>query len=256
MIIETQFMKNVKFILSTVFNFILLQNMYAKNNTIVKYYDSLWLSTSKDSSIYFTRFVKKDAVYNCYSYWSKSKKLNSISFHTDTLFSKPVGLQLRYYETGQLQDSSLFYENGSVKNTHHYYQRGGLWEHYNVNKSGKPETSEGFDEFGSAIPNFIFEREAAFPEGAAAWKSHIEQNLKTQVPVKNRAPKGTYDVIVQFIVDKTGDISILKTETAMGYGMEEEVIRVIKKSPKWIPAIMLGKLVNAYRRQPVTFIVS
>lgn len=50
--------------------------MYAKNNTIVKYYNFLWLSTSKHSSIYFTQFVKKDAVYYCYSYWSKSKKLN------------------------------------------------------------------------------------------------------------------------------------------------------------------------------------
>jgi protein TonB len=38
--------------------------------------------------------------------------------------------------------------------------------------------------------------------------------------------------------------------------MEEEVVRIIKKGPKWKPAVQNGKLVNAYRRQPVTFVVS
>jgi len=28
---------------------------------------------------------------------------------------------------------------------------------------------------------------------------------------------------------------------------------VIKKGPKWKPAVLNGKTVNAYRRQPVTF---
>jgi hypothetical protein len=37
--------------------------------------------------------------------------------------------------------------------------------------------------------------------------------------------------------------------------MEAEVIRVIKKSGKWIPATMKGKPVKAYRKQPITFIV-
>ena len=37
--------------------------------------------------------------------------------------------------------------------------------------------------------------------------------------------------------------------------MEEEVMRIIKKGPKWIPAMQNGRPVNAYRRQPVTFMV-
>ncbi len=47
----------------------------------------------------------------------------------------------------------------------------------------------------------------------------------------------------------------MKAETSFGYGMEEEVIRIIKKGPKWTPASVNGKHVNAYRRQPVTFAV-
>jgi hypothetical protein len=37
--------------------------------------------------------------------------------------------------------------------------------------------------------------------------------------------------------------------------MEEEVVRILKKSPKWSPAIQNGKPVKAYRRQPVTFMI-
>jgi protein TonB len=37
--------------------------------------------------------------------------------------------------------------------------------------------------------------------------------------------------------------------------MCEEAMRVIKKTKNWIPAIQNGRNVNAYRRQPITFVV-
>jgi protein TonB len=60
-------------------------------------------------------------------------------------------------------------------------------------------------------------------------------------------------VVVRFIVNKDGEISDISAETNLGHGMEQEVIRLIKTSPKWIPASQYGRKVNAYRRQPVTF---
>ncbi|RZM17984.1 MAG: hypothetical protein EOO88_41905, partial [Pedobacter sp.] len=44
-------------------------------------------------------------------------------------------------------------------------------------------------------------------------------------------------------------------ETSFGHGMEAEAIKAIKKGPKWTPAIQNGRNVNAYRRQPITYIV-
>ncbi|MBC7873898.1 MAG: energy transducer TonB, partial [Ferruginibacter sp.] len=41
-----------------------------------------------------------------------------------------------------------------------------------------------------------------------------------------------------------------------GYGMEEEAIKVIKKGPKWEPAVQNGRQVKAYRKQPITFQVT
>jgi len=105
----------------------------------------------------------------------------------------------------------------------------------------------------------VFEKvdvEAIFPGANMGWRKHLEKNLDPHVPVENGAPVGYYTVIVQFIVDKTGNISDVKALTNFGYGMEEQVVRVIQKGPSWKPAIYEGKPVKAYRKQPVTFIVN
>jgi protein TonB len=62
--------------------------------------------------------------------------------------------------------------------------------------------------------------------------------------------------VVQFIVDKDGNVSEVKALTSHGYGMEEEAVRVIKRGPKWTPAIQNGRQVKAYRKQPITFVVT
>jgi protein TonB len=102
----------------------------------------------------------------------------------------------------------------------------------------------------------IFEKveiEASFPGGNAKWKQYLERNCNGQVATDNSAPEGTYTVVVQFVVDKEGNLSDVKALTAHGYGMEQEAIRVIRKGPKWNPAIQNGVSVKAYRKQLITF---
>lgn len=222
---------------------------------ITKYFDSSWKRIPKDSAFFFTEMVKEDTFYRCTSYWMKSKKLNCKSAYFDTLFTKPVGVLLRYYENGQIEDSTHFNQDGTFKNTYHYYNNGKLWVHYQINSKTKKETTDAYDLNGNRIDDFIFSKEAYFEEGDTGWQNFLAENLKTKVPIKNGAPPGQYQVIVEFIVGKNGKIIDVRPKTSLGYGMEDEVIRVIRKSPKWNPAIMMGKTVNAYRRQPITFIV-
>jgi len=104
--------------------------------------------------------------------------------------------------------------------------------------------------------NKIFEKvevEASFPGGDGAWRKFLERNLRGDVASENGAPSGTYTVVVQFVVDKEGNVSDVKALTSHGYGMEDEAVRVIKKGPQWKPAIQNGRNVKAYRRQPITF---
>lgn len=107
--------------------------------------------------------------------------------------------------------------------------------------------------------NHIFDKveiEASFPGGDAKWRRYLETNCNGQVASDNGAPEGTYTTVVQFVVDKEGNISDVRALTNHGYGMEEEAMRVIKKGPKWTPAIQNGRQVKAYRKQPITFQVT
>lgn len=100
------------------------------------------------------------------------------------------------------------------------------------------------------------EVEASFPGGEAAWRRYLQNNLDANTPIDNGAPEGTYQVIVRFIVSRDGSISDVVPETKFGHGMEAEAVKIIKKGPKWTPALQNGRNVNAYRRQPITFVVS
>ena len=106
--------------------------------------------------------------------------------------------------------------------------------------------------------NKIFNKvevEAAFPGGDAAWRNYLQKNLNGSVPVDNGAGEGTFTVIVKFVVSRDGSLSDVSCESDPGFGMCQEAIRVIKKTKNWTPAIQNGRNVNAYRRQPITFLV-
>jgi periplasmic protein TonB len=85
------------------------------------------------------------------------------------------------------------------------------------------------------------------------WQSFLQRNLNANVPVDNGAPAGNYSIELQFMVDTNGAVSDIKPLTNLGYGMEQEAIRVLKKATKWEPAIQNGRQVKAYRRQRITF---
>jgi N-acetylmuramoyl-L-alanine amidase len=99
------------------------------------------------------------------------------------------------------------------------------------------------------------ENEAKFPGGDSAWRRYLEKNLNPGIPVNNGAPQGVYRVIVKFIVNKDGSISDVKAETKHGYGMDSAAVELIKKVPKWDPAIQNNHTVTAYKKQPITFVI-
>jgi len=100
------------------------------------------------------------------------------------------------------------------------------------------------------------DKDAEFPGGEPAWKKFLEKNINGNIAAENDAPAGKYTVIVQFVVSKEGTIKSIQAQTNMGYGMEAELIRVIQMSAQWTPAMLDGKPLNAYRQQPITFVVT
>jgi protein TonB len=87
------------------------------------------------------------------------------------------------------------------------------------------------------------------------WERFLTNNLRADVPVDNGAAPGSYKVLIQFVVDKDGNVSDIKALTSHGHGMEEEAIRVLRKAKGWKAGIQAGMEVKSYHRQPITFVV-
>ncbi|WP_018630273.1 energy transducer TonB [Niabella aurantiaca] len=100
------------------------------------------------------------------------------------------------------------------------------------------------------------QKEAEFPGGLNAWATYLTRSLDVFRPIRNGAAPGKYQVMVQFIIDKDGTLSNIKALTHNGYGMEDEALRVIRRSGKWSPAQQYGRFVKAYRRQPIVFAIT
>lgn len=99
------------------------------------------------------------------------------------------------------------------------------------------------------------EMEASFPGGAEGWKNYLIKNINPILPVDEGWKAGTYTLIVQFIVHQDGTVSDVTTKNYPGSKTAQHCIDIIKNGPNWIPAMQNGLKVNAYRKQPITFVV-
>jgi TonB family protein len=76
--------------------------------------------------------------------------------------------------------------------------------------------------------------EMAAPEGGRkAFKEYLEKNLRYPEQALNNKVEGK--VTVQFTIEPSGKISDFRVLKSLGYGCDEEVVRLIKQGPKWVP---------------------
>jgi len=83
---------------------------------------------------------------------------------------------------------------------------------------------------------------ARFPGGFSKWVKYIGENLEYPESAKRNSIQG--DVFAQFIIEKDGTISNPTITKGLGYGMDEEVIKLLKLAPKWKPSYLKGEPVR------------
>ncbi|MBK6379494.1 MAG: energy transducer TonB [Chitinophagaceae bacterium] len=106
--------------------------------------------------------------------------------------------------------------------------------------------------------NIVFTKAEINPEftgGQDAWRKYLIANLKAITPVDEGWKAGIYKVVVKFIVHTDGTVSDVTTENYAGTKTALHCIEVIKNAPKWQPALQNGRKVNAYKKQPITFVI-
>jgi periplasmic protein TonB len=103
-----------------------------------------------------------------------------------------------------------------------------------------------------AMPAFeVMEQQPEFPGGTQAWANYLNRNLQTPADME---PGEKKTVLIKFIVDADGSVTGFTVVRSGGYAFDNEVIRVLRKMPKWKPAIQNGHAVTVSFTQPVTFV--
>ena len=103
------------------------QYVSAQNNIEIRYYDSSLSKTSKDSAYYMTEYLKVGSNYQATSYWVNPRKIKFIASYSDTTFTQPIGIYRKFYESGQIEDSTLYDNEGDIINSHYYYPNGRVY---------------------------------------------------------------------------------------------------------------------------------
>ena len=92
----------------------------------------------------------------------------------------------------------------------------------------------------------------SFPGGNKGLQSYFDKNIQYPDDASNEGVEGV--VNVSFVVDENGKLTALKTDgQKMGYGLEEEALRVIGKMPTWNPGKLKGINVKTKYTLPVRF---
>lgn len=91
----------------------------------------------------------------------------------------------------------------------------------------------------------------SYPGGIAKFYQFLMSTIKyPKLAVENNIQG---NVFVSFTVEKDGSLSDIKIDRKLGYGTDEEAVRVLGLSKKWNPGIQNGKLVRVKYNIPIRF---
>lgn len=93
-----------------------------------------------------------------------------------------------------------------------------------------------------------------FEGGMKAWAKFIQRNLRYPNAAQEVDAQGK--VYISFVVEKDGSVSNVTVLRGIGYGCDEEAVRVISKSPKWKPGKQNDQNVRVRYNMPLSFTIN
>ena len=209
-------------------------------------------------------------------YHTNGKKAERTEFTNNAV----NGTSMQWDSTGNLLDSSIYINDKIIHQSEFsYYPNDRIFEKNNeaevtstyqyiefgpdgektseVNFTDNNGVRKDYDANGNLLKTeTLLNRELNEAKYSGNWANHLITNLNAAIPVMKGAPGGNYLVNIRFVVEKDGTIKHFLAETNHGYGMEEEALRVIKKSGEWTPATRFGKPVRSIKNQKINFVVN
>ncbi|WP_020604244.1 M56 family metallopeptidase [Spirosoma spitsbergense] len=97
----------------------------------------------------------------------------------------------------------------------------------------------------------VVEQQPEFPGGMKALSQYLIHNIRYPTEAQKNKVEGR--VYVRFVVSNTGEIQELRILKGIGFGCDEEAVRVVSQMPKWNPGKQNGKPVSVQYNLPIQF---
>lgn len=97
----------------------------------------------------------------------------------------------------------------------------------------------------------VVEQMPSFPGGPSALMAYLSSHVKYPAVAEENGIQGR--VTVQFVVEKDGSVTDVKTMKSVDPSLDREAERVVKSMPKWIPGKQNGSAVRVKYFVPVVF---
>lgn len=250
-----------------------------------KYSDEITIFRDKKTYIKFPRL---DTLY--YLDFPPDTVTGVTILKTDSIFKvnnhdcKAITLQTptgswRYYYTGSFLNDLSWTRDYTLGNYNIYARETGgsiyLWlrSEYSIGTitdscvsiTEKAVDDHSFDLPALPLKKIDFESMRSgpgFPGKEAGWQKYLQANLNSQLGIKyiklaKDQQSASVTVQVEFVVAKDGTISDIKVinKKDVHPKLAEEAVRVVRESPRWLPAQTYGQPINGSVRQSIIFAV-
>ena len=250
-----------------------------QNDDLFYIFKKDWSSAKNlDDAAYFMQVTKEnDTTYVC-RYYNKLGPMVKQESYYDADLSIPNGRFCWYNANGDIDTIGSVYHGKKDENWYYYhdttllkkewYESGHLAERKDyehrlyTGKDGKTITLEeknlqdSLNAAGSDTTITLEQVPAKYKNGEKDWTNYISKNLKTPDRLMNELGRGEHRVCVVFLVDKEGNTADIYILHSCEWSGDNEVIRLIKDSPKWQPATQNGKKVFYRQKQWITYSVN
>lgn len=225
-------------------------------------FDKDWHGCKPEDAVYLGCLRKfNDTTYE-WKYYNFKGPLISVETYKDKDNNIPHGLfafygtdgkldSMGYTKNGKKHDNWTFYTDSLSVIRVDEYADGRLLRSKDTTALRKERDST--KEWSDQVVAQGLGIEASFKNGDAGWVKYVQNNINFPDRARNLGINGK--VLIQFIVQTDGTLSGFFLRQSLEYSIDEEAIRLLKKSPKWIPARLNGKMVKAYRIQPLVFVI-
>ncbi len=119
------------------------------------------------------------------------------------------------------------------------------------NYTNAPPEAPKIEEEESEKIFVVVEKTAAPRDGMAAFYKYVGENIKYPAQALRMGIEGR--VFVQFVVGKDGSLSQFEVIKGIGFGCDEEAMRIIENSPPWQSGKQRGRPVRQRMVLPIFF---